>query len=76
LKGDTIVEEQEMLEGQKKNEHLQHLKQILPPFNSSSKSAKNIYKIENIISEAESIDCTNLQNAMTEFQESKGRHCS
>ena len=73
LKGDSILEEQELLKGQKQNNRLLHLKQILPPFNSSAKTARSIYKMENLMFEVDCIDTNNLQNAIKEHEEGKGR---
>ena len=76
LKSEFIIEEQQMLKGEKQNDKLLHLKKILPPFNLSAKRVKNIYKIENLMYEKDSIDSTNLLNAIQECEESGSRHLS
>jgi hypothetical protein len=61
-----------MLKGEKQNDKLVHLKKILPPFNSSAKNPQNIYKIENLMVEKDSIDTTNVMNAIEEYEETGG----
>lgn len=69
VKSGFVAEERELLAGQKQSDRLARLKQILPPFNFSAKSAKNIYRLENVVFERESIDTANLQNAIEECSE-------
>lgn len=73
FKSEFIAEEQEENEGQKQNDKLLHLKQILPPFNFSAKSPSSIYKLQNLMYERDSIDPAFLEAAIEECSQSGSR---
>lgn len=59
---ETLQREKELRQGEKQNDKINSLKSVLPPCNFSANKIENIYKIEDIMINENSIDVTLIQS--------------